>query len=69
MAKESARVQAAVSPNNRARSVYVPEIEWLEIKRYAHIETRSASGFIREACKARCRQIAMSHMVEGLKGR
>lgn len=69
MATTSARTQAAASPSNRARSIYIPEIEWLDIKRYAHLETRSASGFIREACKARCRQIAMSHMVEGLKGR
>ena len=69
MATESVRVQAAASPSNRGRTIYIPEIEWLDIKRYAHIETRSASGFIREACKARCRQIAMSHLGEGLRGR
>ena len=61
--------RAAAATDNRGRSIYIPEIEWLDIKRYAHLETRSASGFIREACKARCRQIAMSHMVEGLRGR
>lgn len=67
MAAESAR--AAASPNNRGRTVYVPEEEWRDILRFAHVETRSASGFVREACKQRCREIMFSHLGEGLRGR
>ena len=55
--------------SGRGRSVRIPDEEWLDILRYAHIESRSVSSFVRAAAKARCREVAMSHMFEGLRGR
>lgn len=64
-----AQARAGADPSSRGHSVYFTAEEWRDILRFAHIETRSASSFVREACKARVRQIVFSHLGEGLRGR
>ena len=64
------RTRAGAGPaGSRGRTIYFTAEEWRDVLRFSHLETRSASSFVREASKARCRQIAMSHLVEGLRGR